>query len=143
MPFWCIPSGSHNANEAPSMPTEIVIEADDQPGMMAALGELLGSCGVNIEAAAAFTHGGRGFLHFLVNEAERAMGALRDGSWTVVRVQEVLSVSLDDRPGELGRFARRLADAGINITSLYIARGSDGDKELVVAVDDLPGARRL
>ncbi len=54
-----------------------------------------------------------------------------------------MSVSLDDRPGELGRFARRLADSGINITSLYIAGGRSGDKEIVVAVDDLHKARRL
>ncbi len=42
------------------MPTEIVIEAEDQPGMMAAIGELFGEASVNITAAAAFTHDGRG-----------------------------------------------------------------------------------
>jgi hypothetical protein len=125
------------------MPTEIVVEAEDRPGMMASLGELLGEAGVNITAAAAFTHDGRGFLHFVVNEADRALSALQeDEGWQVVGVQEVLSISLDDRPGELGRFARRLADAGINITSLYIAGGRAGDKEMVVAVDDLHRARR-
>ena len=124
------------------MPTEIVIEAEDRPGMMASLGELLGEAGVNITAAAAFTHEGRGFLHFVVQEADRALSALREASWQVVGVQEVLSISLDDRPGELGRFARQLAEAGINITSLYIAGGRAGDKELVVAVDDLHKARR-
>ena len=125
-----------------TVPTEIVIEAEDRPGMMASLGELLGEAGVNITAAAVFTHDGRGFLHFVVREADRALSALQDGGWQVVSVQEVLSVSLDDRPGELGRFARRLADAGINITSLYIAGGRAGDKEMVVAVDDLHRARR-
>lgn len=124
------------------MPTEIVIEAEDRPGMMASLGELMGEAEVNITAAAAFTHDGRGFLHFVVQEADRAVSALREACWEVVRVQEVLTISLDDRPGELGRFARRLADAGINITSLYIAGGRAGDKEMVVAVDDLHRARR-
>ena len=124
------------------MPTEIVIEAEDRPGMMASLGELLGEAGVNITAAAVFTHDGRGFLHFVVQEADRALSALREACWQVVGVQEVLSVSLDDRPGELGRFARRLADAGVNISSLYIAGGRAGDKEMVVAVDDLHRARR-
>jgi len=125
------------------MPTEIVIEAEDQPGMMAAIGELFGEASVNITAAAAFTHDGRAFLHFVVEEADRALSALRDGGWHVIGVQEVMSVSLDDRPGELGRFARRLADSGINITSLYIAGGRSGDKEIVVAVDDLHKARHL
>ena len=124
------------------MPTEIVIEAEDRPGMMASLGELMGEAEVNITAAAAFTHDGRGFLHFVVQEADRAVSALRDACWEIVGVQEVLTISLDDRPGELGRFARRLADAGINITSLYISGGRAGDKEMVVAVDDLHRARR-
>ena len=124
------------------MPTEIVVEAEDRPGMMASLGELLGEAGVNITAAAAFTYDGRGFLHFVVQEADRALSALREACWQVVGVQEVLSVSLDDRPGELGRFARRLADAGVNISSLYISGGRAGDKEMVVAVDDLHKARR-
>ena len=124
------------------MPTEIVIKAEDRPGMMASLGELLGEAGVNITAAAAFTHDGQGFLHFVVQEADRALSALREACWQVVGVQEVLSVSLDDRPGELGRFARRLADAGVNISSLYISGGRAGDKEMVVAVDDLHKARR-
>ena len=124
------------------MPTEIVVEAEDRPGAVATVGELLGDAGVNIAAAAAFTHDGVGFLHFVVMEADKAMAALVEAGWTVVRVQEVMSVSLDDRPGELGRFARRLADSGINITSFYSAGGRrGGDKELIVAVDDLKRAR--
>lgn len=123
------------------MPTEIVVEAEDRPGSMAALGELFGEARVNLTAAAAFTFGGRGFLHFVVEEADRAIAALRDGDWNVVRVQEVLSVSLDDRPGELGRFARQLADAGINITSLYISGARGGEKEIIVAVDDMDRVR--
>ena len=51
-------------------------------------------------------------------------------------------MSVDDRPGELGRYARRLADAGINITALYMSGERAGDKELIVAVDDLAAARR-
>ena len=124
------------------MPTEIVVEAEDRPGMMAALGELLGSTEVNISAAAAFTHEGRAYFHFVLDDADLALSALKDAGWHVRECREVLSVSLDDRPGELGRFARRLADAGVNICSLYISGARGGDKELVVAVDDLRSARR-
>lgn len=51
-------------------------------------------------------------------------------------------VETDDRPGELGNYARRLADAGVSITALYTAGERAGDKELIVAVDDLAAARR-
>lgn len=125
-----------------AMPVEIVIETEDRSGVIADLGELLGEARVNITAAAAFANDGRGVLHFVVDDADRALAALRRAGWTVRAAREVLAVSLDDRPGELGRYARRLAQAGINIRALYTAGERAGDRELIVAVDDLSEARR-
>jgi hypothetical protein len=121
---------------------EIVIETDDRPGIVAEIGELLGAARLNIRAAAAFADAGRGYLHFVVDDSDRALAALRVAGWKVVASREVLVVSLDDRPGELGRYARRLADAGVNISALYMAGERGGEKELIVAVDDLASARR-
>lgn len=125
------------------MPTEIVVETQDRPGVIASIGELFGEARVNIRAAAAFAHEGRGYLHFVVDDPDRALAALKVGGWKVVRRQEVMAVSLDDRPGELGRYARRLADAGMNITTLYTGSSNAGDLEIVVAVDDVEAARRI
>ncbi len=124
------------------MPVEIVIETHDQPGVIAAIGELFGNARVNVTAIAAFAHEGHGYLHFVVDRADAALAALKMAGWTVTRVREVLAVSLDDRPGELGRYARRLADAGVNITTLYTGGSTAGDRELIVAVDDVEAARR-
>jgi hypothetical protein len=43
------------------------------------------------------------------------------------------------RPGQLGGFARSLADGGVNIEFVY----SDHDHQLIVGVDDLAAARRV
>ena len=123
------------------MPTEIVIETQDRPGVIAAIGELFGERRINIRAAAAFAHEGHGFLHFVVDDAIGARAALKSSGWEVVRQREVLAVSLDDRPGELGRYARRLANAGITISALYTAGGQAGDVEVIVAVEDIESAR--
>lgn len=125
------------------MPTEVIVEVEDRPGVIADVGELLGAALVNIRAAAGFAHGGRGYLHFVVDDADRALSALKVGGFKVRESREVLSVTIEDRPGELGRYARRLADAGVNITALYTAGERGGDKELIVAVDDLAAARRV
>jgi hypothetical protein len=125
------------------VPTDIVIETQDRPGVIAMIGELFGEARVNIRAAAAFTHEGRGYLHFVVDDPDRALAALKRDGWRVVHSQEVLAVSLDDRPGELGRYARRLADAGLNITTLYTGASNAGDLEIIVAVDDVEAARRV
>jgi hypothetical protein len=125
------------------VPTEIVIETRDRPGVIAAIGELLGERRINIRAAAAFTYEDRGFLHFVVDDADSAIAALKPDGWNVVEKREVLAVSLDDRPGELGRYARHLADAGINISTLYTSGAQAGDLEVIVAVENLEAARRL
>jgi hypothetical protein len=125
------------------VPTEIVVETEDRPGIIAEIGELFGQARVNIKAAAAFSENGRGHLHFVVDNADRALAALKVGGWNVTEKQEVLAVSVDDEPGALGRYARRLAAAGVNITALYAAGDRAGDKELIVAVDDLAAARRV
>jgi hypothetical protein len=124
------------------MPTEIVVETEDRPGVIASIGELFGDHEVNIAAAAVFSYGGHGYLHFVVDDADRAMECLMLAGWKVHQVREVLCVSLDDRPGALGDFARRMANAGVNITALYTAGERAGDKELIVAVDDVHSARR-
>lgn len=125
------------------MPTEIVIETKDQPGVIAAIGELFGGRRINIKAAAAFTHEGHGFLHFVVDDADGAIAALKSAGWNVRQRREVLAVSLDDQPGELGRYARRLANAGINISTLYMAGGPAGDVEVIVAVENVQAAREV
>lgn len=125
------------------MPTEIIVEVTDQPGVLAQIGELFGDQGVNIAAAAAFTHGGQGYMHFVVDDADLAMGALKENGYTISQVREVLAVSLDDQPGELGRYARKLADAGVNILSFYTGGSSGGDKEIIIAVDDVESTREL
>jgi len=124
------------------VPTEIVVETKDRPGVIAEIGEVFGNARVNIKAAAAFAHRGMGYLHFVVDNADRALAALKVGGWKVSQAREVLVVSLDDEPGELGRYARRLADAGVSITALYTLGERAGEKELIVAVDDLAAARR-
>jgi hypothetical protein len=59
------------------------------------------------------------------------------------RVREVLSVTIDDEPGALGRYCRRLADASINLEAVYLAGERNGAKELVLAVSNLDAARRI
>jgi len=123
------------------MPTEIAVETEDRPGVLAEIGELFGGRAINILAAAAFTYDGTGMLHFVVDDADHAVKALGEGGFKIRSVHEVLAVTLDDRPGELGRFARSLAAAGINITSFYTSTAGPGDTEIIMAVDNVDAAR--
>jgi hypothetical protein len=126
------------------MLTEVVVELEDRVGALADLGELLGGHGVDIRALAVLSVApGRALAHLVVEPADVAVRVLRGHDLVPRRVREVLSVTLEDEPGALGRYCRKLADASINLEAVYLAGERNGAKELVLAVSDLPAARRL
>jgi hypothetical protein len=110
---------------------DIGVVLADRPGALAEFGAVLGAAGVSLEGGGVFTHDGVGVAHFLVAEAERARGALEDAGLGPVVVREVVAVRLaQETPGQLGRFARLLADAGVGIEVQY----SDHEGRLIVVV---------
>lgn len=121
---------------------EIVVIVDDEPGSLAGIGELLGRSGVNIATLCASTYNGNGVIHLIVDDGEDASEVLQANGYKVEMSRPVLTTTLDDRPGELGRYCRKLAEAGVAISSAYVARRLDGETELIMAVDDLEAATR-
>ena len=126
------------------MLTELVARLEHRPGALAALGELLGSNDVDIVALAVVAVPGQEALaHMVVEPADVAVKVLGDAGVRLERVHEVLVVTLEDEPGALGRYCRRLADAGINLEAVYLAGEEDGSKQLVLSVSDLEAARGI
>ncbi len=124
------------------MPTDLTITLANRPGSLADLGEALGAAGVNIEAIAGFGTGSTGIAHLVVDDADKACAALETAGIGVTDARETMSVTLPDEPGALGRFARKLGEAGVNIDAAYIG-GTDGagEVELIFVVDDLDKAK--
>ena len=119
---------------------EIILTVEDRPGVLAEIGELLGGAGVNIETLSASTFDGRGVIHLVVDDGEDAGEVLASKGFTVEASRPVLTTTLDDRPGELGRYCKRLADGGVHISAAYVVKRGEGETELLFAVDDLEAA---
>lgn len=115
---------------------------DDRPGILAEIGELLGRAGVNIGTLAATNIDGRGVVHLVVDDGEDAGEVLLANGFDVQGSRAVLTTTLEDRPGELGRYCRRLAEAGVAISSAYVSKRGGGESELVIAVDDYDAAKQ-
>ena len=120
---------------------EITVIVDDRAGVLADIGELLGANRVNIETLAATTNDGRGVLHLIVDDGEEAGEVLSANGFKVDGVRPVMTATLDDRPGELGRYCRRLSEAGVVISSAYLAKRGNGETEIIFAVDDVDAAK--
>ena len=130
------------------MVKDIKIKLEDRPGALAAIGEALGRAGVNIEGFCVFAREVRPgedrelvthVAHLLVEDAAAARGALRAAGVRVEEERDVLIPVVRNRPGELGRICRVLADAGVNVDFLYTIT----DTRFVLGVDDMDKARRL
>ena len=124
------------------MTTEFSVTLEDRPGTLADLGEALGSAGVNIRSLAGFAVEGKGHTK-LVTDNDAATRSALSGAGIAYTDREILEVTLDDRPGELGRFARKMADAGINIDSGFLLGSEGGKAQVAVGVDKLEEAKGL
>lgn len=122
---------------------EITVIVDDEPGILANIGELLGSTGVNIETLSATTHDGRAVINLVVDDGDDAAELLASNGFKVEGSREVLTATLDDRPGELGRYCRRMADSGVSISTAYLMKRGGGESELIFAVDNLERAQKV
>ncbi len=108
---------------------DLTVSVEDRPGTLADIGEALGRAGVNIEGFAGLGVEGRGIIHLLVADAAAARKALEEAGMKVEGEAEavVLEWAADaDRPGALGEAARKIANAGVNIRTAYVATHDRG-----------------
>lgn len=112
---------------------DVAIRLENKPGEMARMGEALGEAGVSVEGGGGWVVDGKGYMHFLFEDGIVAKKALEEAGIEVLGVREVLVQKLrQDVPGQLGKIARRMADAGVNIEVVY----SDHANQLILVVDD-------
>jgi hypothetical protein len=120
------------------MATDLTLYLDDQPGELARVGDVLGKAGANIIGLCAVTSGGgRAEVHILVDDPTPAFEALESAAIVIVAEEEVIVLDIEDRPGALGEVAHKLGDAGINVTTAYLATNT----RLVLAADNLAEAK--
>jgi hypothetical protein len=119
---------------------DVEIHLENRPGAMAEMGEALGAAGVSVEGGGGWVADGKATMHFLFVDGEAARAALENAGIKVLSVREVLAQRLrQDQPGQLGKIARRMAEAGVNIEVVY----SDHDNQLILVVDDVEKGRAV
>lgn len=115
---------------------EFKVSLSNRPGELANLAELLGNKGINIASVAGVSEGEKSSVVALITED---VGSTRD-ALRAERFQfeeeELLSVDLEDKPGELAAVARKLGDAKVNIESLYLLDKREESVQLALEVDN-------
>lgn len=120
---------------------QITLTALSTPGVLARVCGVLSGAGVNLIAISAADGNKRSKLRMVVSDPARAKQALAAAK---IRCGEepALLLTLDDKPGSLGRVAERLAAARINIRCTYATTGGGGTAQVVLVVPNLEKAER-
>jgi hypothetical protein len=117
------------------------VKLPNKPGQLAYLGEALGNKGINIVSIAGLGEE-TPFVVIVTEKEEETRNLLKDMRLKF-KEREPLMAKIPDKPGELGKLAKRLADAKINIESVYLL-GKEADMGVIgFTVDNTEGAKKI
>ncbi len=111
----------------------------DRPGLLGEVASALGAKKVNIMAFMGATIEGRGALRMVVDKPAAARKIFATHRWETTE-EEVLEVTLADKPGALGSVAHKLGQAGVNIQFAYTGPGGARKATTYFGVSDLKAA---
>jgi hypothetical protein len=112
---------------------DFTIVAPHTKGSLANLAEEMGREKINIEGLCAVEHNEGVIFHLLTTDKVATTRAITKVGYKVTRETEVIVERVEDRPGMLGKVTRRLAEAGINLTTVYLAT----DTRLVLGCENV------
>jgi hypothetical protein len=122
---------------------QFTVPCENRPGTLAHIAKVLGDAKVNILALLTTTAGEQGSVQVVADKPGKAKKALEAAGLRYTE-KPVLHVQLPNVPGALGRFAGKLADKDINITSGYQTAVKGSRKaSVVLSVSDLDTAVRI
>jgi hypothetical protein len=112
---------------------EVTIIAKNEVGSLAAVAEALGGVGVNIEAISAYGRDNSAIFRIITNDyTTAAKSASKVPGVKSVLEADVIIYKLINRPGELGKITRKLANRGVNLESLYIVSRKQDFTEIAI-----------
>ncbi len=118
------------------MAHQINVFAQNQPGRLEHMTEVLTEAGVNIRAITISGVGDFGVVKLLADDPDLAARVLEGQGFSAFK-KEVLAAVMDDRPGGLHRIFNILGRAGINVEDAYgfVVK----DRETAVLLMELSG----
>ena len=122
--------------------TEFTVRLENRPGKLAYLSKQLGEVEVNIRALSGMVCEGNGVLKLIASDDEATRSKLKELDLSFDE-REILTVTMPDRPGQLGDFATMLWEANINIETIFVIDTAGGFTELAVGVDKIEEAKAL
>lgn len=122
---------------------QLSIFAENRPGRLSNITHYLAVNGINIRAMSVADTKDFGILRLIVNDADKAVNALREGGCAVT-VTNVLAIRIPDRPGGLAAAMQVLYDNNVSVEYMYSAFVSEKNLEayLILRADSNEAAEQ-
>lgn len=114
----------------------------NRPGSLAGLTGLFAEAGVNIIGIASEVRDDSGMVRLAVDGDGDHSGVLSRAGFASVE-SRLLSLEITDEPGRLADVARRLAEGGVNVTTVYGTSFRDRVSRLLIAVENTDKALEI
>ena len=124
---------------------ELTIVEKDRVGLLADVSETLGGARINIQTIFAdVTRSKQAIIRVMLEQrvAKKAAATLRKKGFKVMD-SDVIIIRTKDKPGELARVCRLLADNGIGVTNAFSISRSEGEALDAISTTDNGKARKL
>ncbi len=115
---------------------QLSVFLENKKARLCAAADLLAQNGINIRALSLADTSEFGILRLIVDQPERGRDVLREAG-IVVRVTNVLALSMSDVPGGTLGVLKVLAECGINVEYMYACVGQTSGKAfMIMQVED-------
>ena len=122
------------------MEREFSVKLANKPGELARVTEALQKDGVNIRTISTEPHAEN--VRIVTSDPEKTRQSLSRSSMKFSE-RNLLVAKLEDKPGELARISRVLAEEGINIDAAYMIDKDSKHVHVALAVSDENKARNI
>ena len=114
---------------------QIIITVDNKVGSLAEIATAVASSGINLTAICAYAADNKGMIMFVSDNNELAKKILKAKKYNI-REEEVILISLDNRPGSLQSVTKKIAELGIDLNLLYGSVEKSGETSRIVLISE-------
>ena len=121
---------------------QLTVFAENKTGYLAEITGLFAESGLDMKALSIADTKDFGILRIIVDDPEKALKVLNEHGH-LGTITEVISVKIPDNAGELAKALKVLADADVNVESLYaFLAGEAGSAYVVIKATDNAAAEK-
>ncbi len=118
-----------------SLGKQLMITVNNKVGTMAEVAGVVASSGINLIAVCANAVDNVGSINFISEDDDQAKSLLQAKGYDV-REEEIILLTLDNKPGTLQDVCQKIAAAGIDITLIYGSVSAQESESRLVLVTE-------